>query len=285
MAVLVMGCADGSRKAETASATTPYDSIMQAEGYDVVPLFKTRTGHVTVTLQVNGKPCVFLVDTGGGATLIDIDKKDKYHKYLPNEFFILANLLDSIDREQPGDKPFFKVYLLMNAVDLTCPYLRNLGINKPPKYGYSFYNNKNTLLHYVEPWDAEQRRAETLVGRMLAGSDESKIMFDNEFKTEGDKEIKKKPANAKYSFALVFQGMKFAVWIDYKQGYFYITEKVPKGSKNVFALTKRDNTIDYQAVKRTDSYMKTLVDVYYIGGIRYSSPALREAFLDVLGFL
>ena len=78
MAVLLMGCADGSRKQEPASATTPYNSIMQAEDYDAVPLFKTRTGHITVTLQVNGKPCVFLVDTGGGATLIDIDKKDKY---------------------------------------------------------------------------------------------------------------------------------------------------------------------------------------------------------------
>ena len=78
MAVLLMGCADGSRKQEPASATTPYDSIMQAEGYDAVPLFKTRTGHITVTLQVNGNPCVFLVDTGGGATLIDISKKDKY---------------------------------------------------------------------------------------------------------------------------------------------------------------------------------------------------------------
>lgn len=78
MAVLLMGCTDGSIKPETASATTPYDSIMQAEGYDAVPLFKTRTGHITVTLQVNGKACVFLVDTGGGATLIDISKKDKY---------------------------------------------------------------------------------------------------------------------------------------------------------------------------------------------------------------
>ncbi len=254
-------------------------------GEDDAPQWQLMTYFVALTAFQVEKRRTF---TGMRRFIFDeaaIDKKDKYHKYLPNEFFILANLLDSIDREQPGDKPFFKVYLLMNAVDLTCPYLRNLGINKPPKYGYSFYNNKNTLLHYVEPWDAEQRRAETLVGRMLAGSDESKIMFDNEFKTEGDKEIKRKPANAKYSFALVFQGMKFAVWIDYKQGYFYITEKVPKGSKNVFALTKRDNTIDYQAVKRTDSYMKTLVDVYYIGGIRYSSPALREAFLDVLGFL
>ena len=61
-----------------ASATTPYDSIIQANGYEALPLFKTRTGHITVSLQVNGKHCVFLVDTGGGATLIDISKKDLY---------------------------------------------------------------------------------------------------------------------------------------------------------------------------------------------------------------
>ena len=173
----------------------------------------------------------------------------------------------------------------MNAVDLSCPYLRNLGINKPPKYGYSFYNNKTTMLHYVEPWDARERRSNTLVGRMLAGTEESKIMFDNEFSVEGDKEIRKKTSAAKFAYALVFQQMKFAVWIDYGQGYFYINEKVPKDAKNVFALTKRDNTIDYQAVKRTDSYMRTLVDVYYMGGVRYSSPAVRESFLEVLGFL
>ena len=77
MAVLLMGCAGGSRKSDTAAAT-PHDSVMQANGYDLVPFFKTRTGHITVTLQVNGKPCVFLVDTGGGATLIDISKKDRY---------------------------------------------------------------------------------------------------------------------------------------------------------------------------------------------------------------
>lgn len=75
MAVLLMGCTDGSIKPETASATTPYDSIMQAEGYDAVPLFKTRTGHITVTLQVNGKACVFLVDTGGSAQLCVFRKK------------------------------------------------------------------------------------------------------------------------------------------------------------------------------------------------------------------
>lgn len=43
MAVLPMGCADGSRKHGTLILPPhPIDSVMQANGYDVVPLFKTR---------------------------------------------------------------------------------------------------------------------------------------------------------------------------------------------------------------------------------------------------
>ena len=54
------------------------DSVMVANRYEVVELHKMRTEHHTATIKVNGKPCVFLVDTGGGGTLIDMSKKDKY---------------------------------------------------------------------------------------------------------------------------------------------------------------------------------------------------------------
>ena len=50
----------------------------KVNGYDEVELFKTRTGHITTTLSVNGKSCIFLIDTGGGATLIDKSKKYKF---------------------------------------------------------------------------------------------------------------------------------------------------------------------------------------------------------------
>lgn len=50
----------------------------KVNGYDEVELFKTRTGHITTTLSVNGKPCIFLIDTGGGTTLIDKSKKYKF---------------------------------------------------------------------------------------------------------------------------------------------------------------------------------------------------------------
>jgi hypothetical protein len=78
LSILLLRCAEGRVKSDSVSFIEPDDSIMKANGYEVLPLFKTRTGHITVTLHVNGKPCVFLVDTGGGGTLIDISKKDDY---------------------------------------------------------------------------------------------------------------------------------------------------------------------------------------------------------------
>lgn len=214
-----------------------------------------------------------------------IDTKDRYHRYLPDEFFILMNLLDSISRQQPKEAYQYNVYLLGNAVDLTCPYLRYLGINKLPDFGFSYYKNKSVLLHYVEPWDAEDRRAYTLVGRLLEGHDESKVIFDNEFEDTTGFEIAKKSSNAKYRFALVWSKARFGIWIDMKRGIWYITSKVPKNAENVYTLAKKDSTINYTIIEKSSPLMQMLIKIYYIGGLRYESAHLREAFFQILTFL
>lgn len=214
-----------------------------------------------------------------------IDTKDRYHRYLPDEFLIFANLLDSISRQQPNSTYNYYVYVLGNSVDLTCPYLRNFGINKIPDFGYSFYKNKTVLLHYVEPWDAADRRALTLVGRMLEGHDESKVIFDNEFSDTTGKEIARKTSNAKYNFALKWGKMTFAIWIDSKRALWFVTTKTPKDAKNIYTLAKKDSSIDYQVIERSAPVIDLLTQIYYIGGLRYESPSTREAFFEVLSFI
>lgn len=214
-----------------------------------------------------------------------IDVKDRYHRYLPDEFLILANLLDSISRQQPDSDYNYYVYMLGNAVDLTCPYLRNLGINRIPEFGYSFYKNKTVLLHYVEPWDAEDRRALTLVGRMLDGHEESRIIFDNEFQDTTGREIAKKSANAKYRFSFKWNKQTFAIWADSRRGIWYVNEKTPKDSSSIYTLTKRDSTVDYQMIDKSSPLLDMIKNMYYIGALRYSSPAIREAFFEILSFV
>lgn len=214
-----------------------------------------------------------------------IDTKDRYHRYLPDEFLIFANLLDSISRQQPNSTYNYYVYVLGNSVDLTCPYLRNFGINKIPDFGYSFYKNKTVLLHYVEPWDAADRRALTLVGRMLEGHEESKVIFDNEFSDTTGKEIARKTSNAKYNFALRWGKITFAIWIDSKRALWFVTTKTPKDAKNIYTLAKKDSSIDYQVIERSAPVIDLLTQIYYIGGLRYESPSTREAFFEVLSFI
>jgi hypothetical protein len=74
---VLLGCTNNKRVNDSPLANGT-DTVMVSKGYDEVKLFKTKTGHITATISVNGKPCVFLIDTGGGATLIDKSKRHKF---------------------------------------------------------------------------------------------------------------------------------------------------------------------------------------------------------------
>ena len=172
-----------------------------------------------------------------------------------------------------------------NAVDLTCPYFRFNGINKIPEFGYHWYKNKTVLFHYVEPWDAEDRKAYTLVGRMLDGLDEAETIFNNQFRDTYDDEISVKSSEAKYAFALKWNSVIFSIWIDSKSAIWYVTKKLPKDAPNIYVLAKKDSSINYRVLAKTDSLLKILPEIYRIGGLRYESPAMREAFFEILSFI
>lgn len=214
-----------------------------------------------------------------------IDTKDRYHRYLPDEFLIFANLLDTISRQQPGDDYRYNVYIIGNAVDLNCPYLQHLGINSPPEYGFHWRNNKTVLYHHVPPLNADERKTNTLVGRLLAGDSEARVIFDNEFSDISAGEVASKTPNANYQYAIVYNGFTFALWVDWDTGLFYVNEQLPANAPNVYTITKADGTVDRRTLRKTDSLIKILNDAFYIGSLRYETPALRVAFHGVLSFL
>lgn len=213
-----------------------------------------------------------------------IDKKDKYHRYLPNEYLILANLLDTISRQQPGGEKY-RVYILGNACDLTSPYLRYNNINKIPEFGYKYFRNKTVLFHYVEPWDAEEMKTNTLVGRMLQGISEAQMIYENKFIDNSNGEVMQKTSNAKYLYAIKFNGNIFASWLDYSKGLLFITSKLPKNAKNIVTISKQDSGINYINVKKSDAYLRIVNEFFYHGNLRYESLAIRDMYMSILDFL
>lgn len=214
-----------------------------------------------------------------------LERSDKYHKYLPNEFLTFANLISTLLREVPGQPTRGRVYLLGNACDLLNPYLQELGVNSAPKYGYSWFKSKTVLLHYVPPVESERSKTDTLVGRMLAGKQEAEKVFDNVFSDAGLDYVEQKPSNAKFRYGIAFQDMRFGVWADWSRGKFYINRTIPNDPNAlVWALTTRDNKVNYQMARKSEEQLKFLTDLYYRGAVFYDCPATRESFIMVLSF-
>ncbi len=215
-----------------------------------------------------------------------IDKRlDRYHNYLPNEFSVLANILDSVSRErsETDDKKRCRVYLLGNACDLLNVYFGAYGINCEPKSGYSWHKNKTMLLHYVKDDEYAVRKSnDTVAGRMLSDTADELIASANEFLRASNDFVFNKPKWAKFYFGIVYRELRFGVWADYREGFYYVTEKIPKNASPIYALTASDNKVNYIMAKKAEGVLRGFTDLYYLGIIRYETPYVKERFIEVL---
>lgn len=215
-----------------------------------------------------------------------ISRVDRFHRYLPGEFALLTNVVDSCTREHAGERRKHKphVYLLGNACDLTNPYFARYGVKQEPPYGYSWHDGKTFLLDYVEPGDdGNEKLNDTVSGRMARGTAEADVIARNKFANAGRDFIAAKPPRAKFSFGIKYRDETYGIWIDWQEGYYYVNEKVPNNTtRPVYALTAADNSVNLVAAKRADKTLKSFVDMYYMGIVRYETPACRENMLRAL---
>lgn len=216
-----------------------------------------------------------------------IDKRiDRYHRYLANEFAVLAGIVDSVSRERPetphNERP--RVYLLGNACDLLNPYFCVYAIGEEPQEGYTWHDGKKMLLHYVkDKVYAEAKTAETVAGRMLNNTPDGLVANSNEFLRQSRDFVFSKPKNAKFKMGVVYQDKKYGIWIDEKEGYYYVTRKIPKNTTQpIFALTASDNKVNYIMAKRAEIALKGFTELYYLGIVRYETPSVKTEFIEVL---
>ena len=217
-----------------------------------------------------------------------LDRQDRFHRYLPNEVALLANIVDTVTRERAdidGLKPH--VYLLGNAVDISNPYFAHYGVGSDLEYGYRWYHNKTFLLHFVESSNySREKSAGTVAGRMLDGMVEGRENVQNIFHNISTEFVYKKPKNAKFLFAIILDGDKFGIWCDYLEGYYYVTDWAPNSNdKPVYALSYADYRINYIAVNRLHQVLRGFMDVFWAGLIRYDNLEAKRKFFKVLELL
>lgn len=214
-----------------------------------------------------------------------IERSDRYHRYLQNEYTKLANLVDTVSRERADTKSLRpRVYLLGNACDIANPYFAAARVPTNLKFGYSWHKNKTFLLHYVESAEyGKEKLSGTVAGRMMLGTSEADVAAGNEFYITSSEFVVKKPKHAKYMFGITVNGKMFGVWVDMQEGLYHITSKVPnRRDKPVYALTASDSSINFVQARRAEPVMKSFSEMWYLGLVRYEDIQVKTDFAEVL---
>lgn len=219
--------------------------------------------------------------------IIEPDER-RYSQYQSDEWGKLASIVDSCSRERPDDdrhKP--NIYLLSNACDLVNPWFQELGIDEVPDYGRHWYRGKTFLLDYVDPTGygddyANEKLNGTVSGRMLRGRRGALSSASNAFEVSVEF-VCERPRSAQYECGFIYRGSIFAVWIDYRTGLTHISSRFAKGlNRTMYALTTEDNKVNYIAAKKAEKALRSLVDAYGVGILRFESVSVQAKFFQLL---
>ena len=214
-----------------------------------------------------------------------IDTQDRFHRYLTGEWELLAGLIDSCSRERAESEIKPQLFLLGNAVDLTNPYFSRIGLMEAPSTGYHWHLRKLFLLVVPEAKTySEAKETKTLAGRMLAGTAAGEAANWNRFNNEFEGVIAKKPASARFEVGLRWKDQSFGLWFDDREGRYYINNQIPRGGKTL-ALSIGNVAVNSPLVQKNASFLRSIVSLASIDGLRFESLGLRSQFFTACGLL
>lgn len=214
-----------------------------------------------------------------------IDSQDRFHHYLSGEWELLANLVDSVSRERAESAIHPQLFLLGNAVDLANPYFQTIGLMDAPKTGFHWYLRKLFLLVVPEAKAYSQaKETQTLAGRMLAGTAAGQAANWNAFSGEFQGVIAPKPSTAHFEVGLLWKKDRFGLWFDDADGRYFITNQIPRGGKTL-ALSIGEVAVNAPLVQKNSSFLKSIVNLAAIDGLRFESLGLRSKFFTACGLL
>lgn len=199
--------------------------------------------------------------------------------YLKNEVRKLLDFIETVARMREN----VKVFMLANALSVINPYMLYWKIDVSPNKPLVKVCDGLVLCELVGDDDFKEKKRETIFGRLNAGTEYERMSVDNEFILDSTAFLEKREGDARYLFTFTHEGLQMGLWLDYKTGLYYVSEKVDPSCKLVYSTTLPDHSPNKMLVKRGDKGLfGHLVWAFKHAQLRFESQQVKNAVYTIM---
>lgn len=204
-------------------------------------------------------------------------------RYIPNEPEVFQDLFETVVRQRDDVIALF----LANNISTVNPYF--LYYNCIP-YGKRFTIAQDGLV-VVEQFVGEEfvnEKKKTRFGRLIDGTSYGNYALENKSLCDNDTFIQKyNPKDIKFLFSVKYRGNEIGIWISYKEGICYVSDKIQTSSKNRFSITKDDHDINLVMYNSLSNFLlfREFVKYFRLGMARFKSNKVKVITYDILQYM
>lgn len=208
-----------------------------------------------------------------------IDNSGTYH-YLKDEVRKFLDLYETVARGRD-----VIVFFISNAVTVSNPYFDFWNLNKPYHTDIQrFGASKDILVENVEASDLSAIKKKSRFGQLIAGTEYSDYAYDNKWLLDNTDFVCRKTGRSQYFVTLIYKGRKLGIWVDRTDWLWWVSDSVDVQCNDVYSVTTNEhkpNVMLFNAGKRL-GWLKTLIEAYECGAVRYESVKLKNTFRDIM---
>lgn len=223
----------------------------------------------------------------GDISLIIFDEfiidKGAYH-YIPEEFINFNNMYESVARlRELTEGVVVKVLMLANSASRNNPYF--IGYKIPVFKGRE-YKKDDLYVYHPDTSKFKDVKLKTRWGKFIKNhTNMEKYMLDGEFDDKTDFINKNLPSKTKYIATLKYLNDYIGVYKDNENDLIFLSNKINNNSKQIYSLTKADNTPDILLLKNNKKLFDVIKMYYDLGALRFTELKIQTIFIDILKIL
>lgn len=201
--------------------------------------------------------------------------------YLKNEVEIFLGLIETIARMRN-----VKVFMLGNAVTQFNPYFMFFNLTLPYNNDIKTFKDGLILVQYMNNEEYRKNKKESKFGKLVSGTEYEDYAINNSFRLENKDFIMKKSGTSKFSFAMKYKDNILGVWLDYNNGYVYVSFDYDSNGC-IFACTNEDHSPNTMLLSVAKKYrgFKLFIDNYKMGNVYFENNKIKSISNEIIRLL